>query len=237
MGYLEIGCVVLAFIIVTILLMIFMPRPKCYFDLDLCSELKNINNEINLDKVTEELNKVEVDKKTNIAMIYDNYKVEHDVSSMLTTYELLRTIPSVKRVFVAEIPTKWEAIHQKGSSRFTNDTLRCMLPISISGKHRTILWVDGENKFLEEGEWVIYDNSRESSLYNKHKRKKTKVLIIDIERPKNIPRGIADIAHGYVWYPLLNNLDMKYNDPSSINNTSINQKPNDQKNETNPITG
>lgn len=188
--YIIIIAVVIVLVIVTFLLLIFMPRPKCYFDTnDICKELLLLSKEEQFKKIKEELSTLEGDH----IEIYKNNLTSNISTSIPETYELLRSIPNVRQVFLTKLDKKTEVDKHKGSEShvFTNNTIRCVLPIKIPGAKKSGIWVDGETKIFTEGEWTVYDNSREHSMFNKHKRLPLYLLVVDIDRSDHIPIGIA----------------------------------------------
>ena len=80
---------------------------------------------------------------------------------------------------------------RQGCKDFANVTLRCVLPLKIAAAQKSGIWVDGESKFYDDGQWIIYDDSRKNTYYNKHKRKDTHLLVVDVDRPANLPQGIS----------------------------------------------
>ena len=62
---------------------------------------------------------------------------------------------------------------------------------SAQGRIFETITNDGKNKFYEENQWIIYDNSRENNTFNTNKLKKTVLLVVDIDRPTYVPRGIS----------------------------------------------
>jgi hypothetical protein len=182
---------------ITILLLFFLPKPKSFFDPHINKTLTIL--ESNFDIIQKELNVVEP------FTIYDETATEltdnlvdnmtNDLVNKLNeipqTYEFLRTIKGIKKVYIEDLPAKLKTERQKGDPLVDNTTLTCILPINISCGKKNSIWVDGEIKFFTEGELILYDASREKIMENKHFDKSTRVLFIIIDRPIDIPTGIC----------------------------------------------
>jgi hypothetical protein len=189
--YLLITGVVIALIVITFLLLIFMPTPNCYYSFDeIGDDLAKLSKEETFNDLVKEIDGIEYDAN-GIRMMYQDGVLHANMNSHPKLYELLRTVPDVKRVFLKHIKKKEKSQKRKGSSKFANLHLRCVLPIDISGAKKSGMWVDGETRFYHDRDWTIYDDSRENSYYNKHKRLDVYLLVVDIDRPKSIPIGIS----------------------------------------------
>jgi hypothetical protein len=189
--YLLITGVVIALIAITFLLLIFMPTPNCYYSFDeIGDDLAKFSNEETFNELVKEIDGIDYDAN-GIRMLYQDGVLHANMNIHPKLYELLRTVPDVKRVFLKQIEKKEKSHKRKGSSKFANTHLRCILPIDISGTKKSGMWVDGETRFYRDRDWIIYDDSRENSYYNKHKRLDVYLLVVDIDRPELIPIGIS----------------------------------------------
>lgn len=199
MNYLFVGRVVVALIAITFLLLIFMPTPNCFFSFD---EIDNSMLVFCVEPVFEKLVK-EIDGATydnnGVRMLYQNGQLHDNMEAHPELYELLRTIPDIERAFLKHVTKKTKSVKRKGSANISNKSLRCVLPIDIPAAKKSGIWVDGEKKFFRDMEWVIYDNSREHSYYNKHKRLDLYILVVDVARPNSIPMGIASCDHDVLF--------------------------------------
>lgn len=184
---LTIVCVILL-IIITVLLVIFMPKPKCYFDpTEISVELLLLTNDDHFTNIAEECS------KHSDMIIYDQLdqtNQTNQIGSIPKTYELLRTIPNVRHVHIYTLDKKTSTAKAKGES-YTNDILRVILPINACNSRKSYIWCDGEKRLFSSGKLIIYDPSRESQMINDHRRQSTQLLIIDIDRPVDAPRGVA----------------------------------------------
>ena len=57
------------------------------------------------------------------------------------------------------------------------------------------LWVDGEVRYHEQGEILVFDDSRRHKAFNHSKDKDRVVLILDLLRPRDLPLGTAFGGH------------------------------------------
>jgi hypothetical protein len=199
MSLLIILGIVLSLIVVTFLLLIFMPTPKCYFDFDdIGNELAKFTEETYFDKILSECGDINYDNN-NVCMLYQNNKLHCNMSSHPQLYNLLKTVPDIERVFFKQITPTTETPKKRGSTNISNHTLRCVLPIHQPTANKSSMWLDGESRFYSSKKWIIYDDSRESSMHNKHKNKSLDLLVVDITRPIKIPVGISNITHSDVF--------------------------------------
>ena len=187
MNYL-VGCFIFVTLMVcTLIFIIVAPKHKYYFSPEIYPFLSNLNQVENFEQIKKECSDI-----SDTIILYSNNTVENNIINKFTnTYNLLRTIPDVRNIFLTVLKPKTKTTRHKGSADLANWTLRCILPIEISHEKKTGVWVDGKNKFYEENQWIIYDNSRENNTFNTNKLKKTVLLVVDIDRPTYVPRGIS----------------------------------------------
>ncbi len=185
--------IVILLTIVTIMLIIFLPRPKCFYSTStVCPELLAIACEDNLLTIRNELqDKTAIVLYDQIYLSDDNKKIylSNDVNRYTQTYNLLTTLPDVQRISIEVIKPKTETAIIKNNmpiethSVMRNNnilTLRCILPIDISGTNKSGIWCDGETRFFKDGAWIVFNHSKEHSYFNKHKHLGTKLLTVDI---------------------------------------------------------
>ena len=172
---------VIALVVIGFILFIVMPKPKVF--LDPYVDLDTINN--NFDKIKLEI--TEINNTQPVIPIYGNNKIyNHDYPIL---YESCRSLPSVEYLGIINLKPKFEQKIQHGWSNNANNTIRYFLPIETSATNKSGIWVDGAKKFFTDKEWVCADVSRENSLFNKYKYKKTTVIFVDIKRPSG--KGIS----------------------------------------------
>lgn len=166
---------VLAFIIIIFILVIFMPKPKVFFDVYI-DGTKNF--EYKHDVIKKEI--TDVKNEAPVIPIFGNGTIYE--TKYPETYELLRSLPFVRYAGIINIKPKFEQVRQYGLNTNANNTVRYFYTISHSATQKSGIWVDGAKKFFYEKEWIVADISREHSLFNKNKKSYTTVLFIDIDR-------------------------------------------------------
>lgn len=182
-------CLLIAIVIVTILLVIFIPKPKCYFDIEEYPQIKNIESYIiNIDIP-------DMGKDQKVIPLYHNKYTNHiNSNKYFDTYEEIcewvRCIPDVVAVTLIMIPPKHKTDRCQGCVHLANDTIRCVFPLEVPNSKKAGIWVDGESKKFGDN-CIIYDNSRVHEIYNKHKRKRLVLLAVDIVRNDKEPKGVS----------------------------------------------
>jgi hypothetical protein len=193
------GCIILVLVIITFLLLIFMPTPNCYFSFDeIGHEFAKFSTEENFQSLVTEIENSIYDKN-NIRMLYQNGMLHENFVDHPKLYSLIRTVPNVERVFLKKVTKKSHSDKRKGSANTSNNTFRCVLPIDIPGAKKSGMWLDGESRLYRDMDWIIYDDSRTSTYYNNHKRCDLYLLVVDVTRPSNIPMGIAITNHNILF--------------------------------------
>lgn len=172
MGYLFIGTIVLCLIIITVLLVIFMPRPKCYYT---ASEIHPAV--------------IELEKKDFLTHIESSY-ASTTACNLYNNNELLIRDPITEWIVLSMPGIKSIDIKELGPSHITSKIINhkpqfgIIIPIKLSGVKKTFIWTDGEKKFFKDGQLIIYDESKEHFFQNKHKRLPTRYLHILFEIKK-----------------------------------------------------
>lgn len=175
MNWLLTVATVLAFIIIIFILLIFMPKPKVFFDVYI-DDTKNFAHQHDL--IKEEIEKI--NDESPVIPIFGNGEIFDDRYPVI--YDLLRSLPFVRYAGIINIKPKFEQIKQYGWANNADNTVRYFYTISHSAAQKSGIWVDGAKKFFYEKEWIVTDVSREHSLFNKNKKASTVVLFIDIDR-------------------------------------------------------
>jgi hypothetical protein len=106
---------------------------------------------------------------------------------------LIKDIPDIKALYFIKIDVNSSFIKHKGYKSMTNDTLRYLYCFNsyCYDESESGLWINSECKKLIQGNSVIYDASKEWSLYNKTANDIV-YLIIDFKRPESVPIGYSD---------------------------------------------
>jgi len=192
MDYITIGAIVIILIIITFLLVIFLPSPRCYFEpSDICKELETLKDEVVYNKIKEEFANAKISEAFVIYDANTTGPLDERCYTIPYLYDILRSIPTVKRASIEVLDAQASNIKLNTDAKLANTSIRCLLPLKLSATKKNTLWVDGVNKFLIDGDILVYDNSRVNTLQNKNKKHSTIMLVIDVDRPDWIPIGIA----------------------------------------------
>jgi len=170
MSAVVIIAIVVLFLVATFILLIFLPKPKCFYSTD---KLPKISEQLLTDL------KKDVAGVTSSVVLY-NGVVNEDCNFMPTLYEQLLQIEDLSYAALEVIEPLTDT--PKMTSTKT-DALCAVLPIKISGAGRSGVWCDGDNKLFKEGQWFLFDHTRPYMYHNKHKNKKTTMLLVHVKRP------------------------------------------------------
>lgn len=133
------------------------------------------------------------------AINQDNLKLFSKLSN------IIRDIPDVQSIYFLKLSSNSKFINHKNYSEIANKSLRyiyCFNAYTLS-EDESGIWINSEAKKLSSGESYIYDSSKEHSLYN-NTSEEVVYLIIDFDRPENIPTGYSE-------YQLSDDLRKKFN--------------------------
>lgn len=187
MGIITAIAIVLLLIVISILLMIFLPQSVAFFPVEEFPHTTILKDYYDI--ISEEC---KIENITNtITYLYTN-KFNMDYPE---TCRVISCIPNIKHAMLVKIDPKTEHPISKGPAWLANSTLRVVMPIKTSAVKKSGVWVDGQKKLFLPRELYIYDNSREHSLFNNHKRNSTLLCVIDIEKSKKYKYGISDKNH------------------------------------------
>lgn len=181
------GIIVLIILITTFIFIAVVPKNNYFYS--------NVYKELSIFTNTETYKKIQDETKDIVdtfPIYVDKKIVEENVKLIPNLYELLRSVPDVRNIFITVLKTKTKTSRHQGSKELANYTLRCILPLKISAMKKSGVWLDGKTVFFDQ-DWVIYDDSREHNLFNSHKFNKTTILVLDIDRPSYMPMGISEI--------------------------------------------
>ncbi len=92
-------------------------------------------------------------------------------------------------VMFYKVPTRTNIAKIKGTE-IDNNRIRCVFPLIISGYNTTGVYCEGIKKMCVDNEWIFYDNTRDHCIFNTNKHQMSYLLIVDVIRPSNIPKGI-----------------------------------------------
>lgn len=218
--FLWIGIVVIIFII-CVSLLIFAPKSINYYNVDTFPIVKYLH-ENNLQLIKDGCGKAKEDRnwlKWNIDIIgkcdlYPLYMFSISPKKRQQTcvdvYNLMKNIPDVKTCSYVILHPKSKISKNRGWKSLSNNTLRCLIIINapISTVDKCGIWVNGESKILKPNDLLIFDSSKEHSIYNKTSLN-IEYLMIDIKRPEKIVNGTSDREYSDKLYEFINNLSLE----------------------------
>ena len=186
--------------IITFTAFIFFPRGKNYFDYEKkCPELELFLD--NIEIIKNECINLEfkqwinnnLDNKISANVIYLFNKLSKDVFKIPNTYNLLTQIPELKSCIIFKISPDTYIKNQRDIIELSNNTIRCFIPLKLSTILKNGLIVNDQIKILQNNNIILFDNSKNYSIFNKHKYEPTYILSLDIKRSEKIPLGISTI--------------------------------------------
>lgn len=200
-----IGISVIIFII-CVLLLIFAPKSINYYSIETYPILKSIC-ENNKDIINKDFDNIENDADwinwpdpgyvSGVCKIFPIYiysilskKRKHKCSE---TYKLIKNMPDVKTCAFIKIDKKSKLNKQTECKELSNSTLRCLYvlkSVSSAPVETCGIWVNGESKKLISNKLIIFDSSKEHSIYNGTDYP-LYALLIDIKRPEKIANGTS----------------------------------------------
>lgn len=203
--FICIGIIVIIFII-CVSLLIFAPKSINYYPTETYPILKSIH-ENNNNIIMKEFENIENDKDwidwpeneyvTGSCKIFPMYMFstisKKRKNKCLKTYKLIKNMPDVITCAFIKIDKKSKLNKQSQWKELANSTLRCLYilkSVSYAPIETCGIWVNGESKKLLPKNLIIFDSSKEHSIYNGTDYP-LYALIIDIKRPEKIPNGIS----------------------------------------------
>lgn len=209
-SFICIGLFAVIFII-CISLMIFAPKSVNYFIPETYPALKmvqdtskdildaDLNNIIEEDK-TKRINWLDWPDKGIISgecKIFPLYMLGKLSScrakACANTYNLIQSIPNIITCAFIKLAKKSKINKSTLWADVANTTLRCLLPIrptSATSVEKRGMWVNGETKKISYNNLLIFDSSKEHSIYNDSDYD-LYALLIDINRLDNLPVGVS----------------------------------------------
>ena len=199
------GIVVIIFMI-SITLLIFAPKSINYYMPDtypilkyICENNKNIINS-NLDKIENNTDWIDWPDSENITGNCEIYPLfifstlsKKRKNQCIETFKLIKNIYDVKTCAFIKLDKNSKLNKQTQWKELSNETLRCLFIIKSmpSASIDTCgIWVNGESKKITSNNLIIFDSSKEHSIYNETDCP-IYALLIDIKRPEKISNGVS----------------------------------------------
>jgi hypothetical protein len=215
--FVYIGIFLIIFII-SVSLLIFAPKSKNYYKKSTFPNLEYINNINQL--IKDEFYKIKncdnwvkypdsknINGNCEIWPLY-MFDIESKSRTLLNKdiYDIIKTIPDIKSCLFIKIDSNSEISKNILWKDLSNETLRCLIILdSPNDSEKCCVWVNGEIKKIINNELLIFDGSKEHSIFNKTKSP-LHMMIIDIKRPSDAPIGTSKIEYSDEVYSFIKTL-------------------------------
>lgn len=126
---------------------------------------------------------------TSDTIYYDN------IDKCPNIWKALNNINNIKNIGIFYIDRTKNPKTNQGSKQISNNFLRCYYPLIISDQNHNLsgVLVDGAVKYFKKNEWIVFDNSKYNSVFNNTDPDDICILlVVDMVRPSNIPKGISN---------------------------------------------
>ena len=124
---------------------------------------------------------------------YDKSKMEWvgpNCEQCPKTVKLLKCLPGIRTALYSRMNSKMKLTPHQGWAALSNHVLRCHIAICIPEEKSSGVWCGGEKRFHKQSEILVFDDSQVHSGFNLSDKTRC-VLIVDLLRPKDVPKGIA----------------------------------------------
>ncbi len=109
-----------------------------------------------------------------------------------TLTHLLKQIPNLQTALFSRMAPATILEPHQGWAELSNRIIRCHLGVEINELGTSYVAVANERQYHEPGKWFAFDDSRMHYGCNLSSWSRT-ILIIDITRPSDIPKGISKV--------------------------------------------
>ena len=196
------GLLIVLFIFAS-LVVIFIPNNN-FFDVEYYyPKLKKLlSNEEIFDKTNEKLEKTKkwdiwpdqkiINGEVQILPIYMFSKLyTKNIKKFNKFYDLMCKIGGIRSIYFLYLKPNSSIAKHFGWKEISNDTLKLIYSLnSYNDEDDCGIWINGEVKALSKGSYHLFDSSKEHSIYN-NSDDDLYFLIIDLERPHQIPKGAS----------------------------------------------
>jgi hypothetical protein len=112
-------------------------------------------------------------------------------------YSFIKHLPHLKTASLSKLSGGTKLTPHKGYGNLSNNIIRCHFGIDVPDYcYISVKKTDTspeEIKYQNQNEWLLFDDSKTHYAHNTSNKDRI-ILLIDIERPKNIKKGISDIT-------------------------------------------
>jgi aspartyl/asparaginyl beta-hydroxylase (cupin superfamily) len=215
--FIWIGIVVVT-LVICVSLLIFAPRSINFYKPEIYPIIQYLH-ENNLQCIKDDFSKIKSDKNwmeypigvDGTFKIFPLYMFsiskDKNIKSCQSTYNLIQNIPDIKSCAFMNLSANSQINKNKGLKLLCNNSLRCLIVLNakISSIDNCGIWVNGEQKKMLTNNLIIFDASKEYSIYNKTNLD-LEFLLIDVKRPEKIPTGISERIYDNKIQDFIHNL-------------------------------
>lgn len=110
-----------------------------------------------------------------------------------TLTKFIKSIPNLKLATLSKLSPGMKLVPHRGWGNHSNHVLRCHYGLIVPGNNSCFIKVGNQTQYHENDKWLIFDDSKTHMAENQSSNDRV-VLIIDIARPKHIPKGTSDVG-------------------------------------------
>lgn len=107
----------------------------------------------------------------------------------------LRKIPGLRTALLSRLGPCTRLSAHTGWDDLANHVLRVHFSLKVPADRTCGLWVEGEVRYHQEGDFIVFDDSKIHKAFNIHPTESRIVLILDMARPETISSGVAVGGH------------------------------------------
>jgi beta-hydroxylase len=204
---------------------IYPHKEECYFDQKIIYPQLNIIHK-NRDIIMKELFDVKnkdsklwhtwIENQLSVIPLYFFGKWStKGIALFPNTSKIIKNIPKIKTVAISKLKANSQIQPHIGWGDLANEILRCHYGLIVPHDNGCVCdnWV----VLHKNGEWLVFDDSKMHSSYNFSNEDRI-IIIIDMERPENIPKGISTVEYKKELLDFINSFydqkdikDIRYN--------------------------
>lgn len=130
----------------------------------------------------------------NVTPLIGFGKINHRIKKHFPeTFASLEKIPGLKTAAFSILGPGTALTPHQGWAELSNWVLRCHMGIEVPSEARSGVKVEGQFKQSELGKWMVFDDSKVHLGINDSPNENRVVLLLDIERPWFVRRGVSKV--------------------------------------------
>jgi aspartyl/asparaginyl beta-hydroxylase (cupin superfamily) len=118
--------------------------------------------------------------------------VNDNCSKVPILTKFIKSIPNLKLATLSKLSPGMKLKPHRGWGNHSNNVLRAHYGLIVP-ENKCYIKVNDKIKYHKEKKWIIFDDSEMHMAENKSDKERL-VLIIDLERPKNISKGTSSVG-------------------------------------------